>query len=99
MASSSPSTDLAPFAISGAGISTVGDYMAKTNNNGLYANPGNGISTIGDYQASQTPVAVTVVLNGQTVGNAITSAQVDSSASGIPSSFQRSGFGSGALPW
>ena len=48
---------------------------------------------------SSTPVAVTVVLNGQTVGNAITSAQVDSSASGIPSSFQRSGFGSGALPW
>ena len=45
------------------------------------------------------PVAVTVVLNGQTVGNAITSAQVDASASGIPSSFQRSGFGSGALPW
>jgi hypothetical protein len=44
-------------------------------------------------------VAVTVVLNGQTVGNAITSAQVDASASGIPSSFQRSGFGSGALPW
>jgi len=48
---------------------------------------------------SSTPVAVTVVLNGQTVGNAITSAQVDNSASGIPSSFQRSGFGSGALPW
>jgi len=48
---------------------------------------------------SSTPVAVTVVLNGQTVGNAITSAQVDSSASGIPSSFQRSGFGSGALQW
>lgn len=48
---------------------------------------------------SSTPVAVTVVLNGQTVGNAITSAQVDNSASGIPSSFQRSGYGTGALPW
>ena len=48
---------------------------------------------------SSSPVAVTVVLNGQAVGNAITSAQVDASASGIPSSFQRSGFGSGALPW
>jgi hypothetical protein len=38
---------------------------------------------------SSTPVAVTVVLNGQTVGGAITSAQVDQSASGIPNSFQR----------
>ena len=32
---------------------------------------------------------ITVVLNGQTVGNAITDAQVNQSASGIPSSFQR----------
>jgi hypothetical protein len=45
------------------------------------------------------PIAVTVNLNGQVVGNAITNAQVDQSASGIPSSFQRSGFGSYALQW
>jgi len=45
------------------------------------------------------PIAVTVNLNGQTVGNAITNAQVDQSASGIANSFQRSGYGSGALPW
>ena len=32
---------------------------------------------------------ITVVLNGQTVGNAITNAQVDQSASGIPNSFSR----------
>lgn len=38
---------------------------------------------------SSTPVAVTVVLNGQAVGDAITSAQVNQSASGIPNSFQR----------
>jgi len=104
-----PSTDLAPFVIPGAGestigdylsgmtnnnlyaqpgsgVSTIGDYLSKANNNGLYANPGNGASTIGDYQAG---VNVTVNLNGQAVGNAITSAQVDQSASGIPSSFQR----------
>jgi hypothetical protein len=107
----------------GAGVSTLGDYLAGTNNNGLYydpgsgvstlgdylsgasasgvnmaaatstaaptnlySNPGNGVSTIGDYQAG---VNVTVNLNGQAVGNAITSAQVDQSASGIPNSFQR----------
>jgi hypothetical protein len=45
------------------------------------------------------PIAVTVNLNGQAVGNAITNAQVDQSASGIANSFQRSGYGSGALPW
>jgi len=104
-----PSTDLSPFVISGAGestigdylsgiannnlyaqpgsgVSTIGDYLSKANNNGLYANPGDGASTIGDYQAG---VNVTVNLNGQVVGNAITSAQVDQSASGIPNSFQR----------
>ena len=84
------------YAQPGSGVSTIGDYLSKTNNNGLYAQPGNGASTIGDYNSG---VNVTVVLNGQAVGNAITSAQVDASASGIPSSFQRSGFGSGALPW
>ena len=35
------------------------------------------------------PINVTVNLNGQTVGNAITNAQVDQSASGIPNSFAR----------
>jgi len=87
---------LTPFTVPGAGVSTVGDYLAKTNNNGLYANPGNGASTIGDYNAG---VNVTVMLNGKTVADAITGAQVDNSASGIPSSFQRSGYGTGALPW
>lgn len=38
---------------------------------------------------SQAPVNVVVNLNGQTVGNAITNAQVDQSASGIPNSFAR----------
>lgn len=84
------------YAQPGSGVSTIGDYLSKTNNNGLYAQPGNGVSTIGDYNSG---VNVTVLLNGQAVGNAITSAQVDASASGIPNSFQRSGFGSGALPW
>jgi hypothetical protein len=87
---------LTPFTVPGGGVSTVGDYLAKTNNNGLYANPGNGASTIGDYNAG---VNVTVMLNGKTVADAITGAQVDNSASGIPSSFQRSGYGTGALPW
>ena len=42
---------------------------------------------------------VTVVLNGAVVANAITSAQVDASASGIPSSFLRSGLGTPLYPW
>jgi hypothetical protein len=74
------------YAQPGSGISTIGDYLSNTSNNGLYSNPGNGASTIGDYNSG---VNVTVVLNGQAVGNAITSAQVDQSASGIPNSFQR----------
>jgi hypothetical protein len=74
------------YAQPGSGVSTIGDYLNKTNNNGLYSNPGNGASTIGDYNAG---VNVTVMLNGQSVSNAITSAQVDQSASGIPNSFQR----------
>ena len=74
------------YAQPGSGVSTIGDYLSNTNNNGLYSNPGNGVSTIGDYNAG---VNVTVNLNGQAVGNAITSAQVDQSASGIPNSFQR----------
>jgi hypothetical protein len=74
------------YAQPGSGISTIGDYLSNTSNNGLYSNPGNGASTIGDYNSG---VNVTVNLNGQAVGNAITSAQVDQSASGIPNSFQR----------
>jgi len=106
----------------GAGVSTLTDYLANTNTNGLYYNPGNGVSTLGDYlnksasgvnMAAATSTAaptnlysnpgngastigdynagvnVTVMLNGQSVSNAITSAQVDQSASGIPNSFQR----------
>jgi uncharacterized coiled-coil protein SlyX len=106
----------------GAGASTLTDYLANTNTNGLYYNPGNGVSTLGDYlnasasgvnmsaaTSTATPtnlysnpgngastigdynagVNVTVMLNGQSVSNAITSAQVDQSASGIPNSFQR----------
>lgn len=46
-------------------------------------------SNQGGSNNSSTPIAVTVNLNGQAVGNAITDAQVDNSASGIPSSFQR----------
>jgi hypothetical protein len=49
--------------------------------------------------AGSNPINVTVNLNGQAVGNAITNAQVDQSASGINPTFQRSGYGSGALPW
>jgi hypothetical protein len=49
--------------------------------------------------AAANPINVTVMLNGQAVGNAITNAQVDQSASGINPTFQRSGYGSGALPW
>jgi hypothetical protein len=70
------------YAQPGSGVSTIGDYLAKTDNNQMYANPGNGVSTIGDFYVS-------VNLNGQAVGNAITSSQVDQSASGIPNSFQR----------
>ena len=78
------------------GISTVLDYL-----NGLgksYAGTAsNGVSTIGDYNNAQ--MNITVQLNNQAIAGAITSTQVDNSASGIPNSFQRSGFGSGALPW
>jgi hypothetical protein len=83
------------YANPGSGVSTIGDYLSKANVNNMYSNPGSGISTPG---SSTAPVAVTVVLNGQTVGNAITSAQVDQSASGINSTFQRN-YGSGSLPW
>jgi hypothetical protein len=59
-------------------ISTVNPSITQTNNplNPNGANEG-------------APINVVVNLNGQTVGNAITSAQVDQSASGIPNSFQR----------
>jgi hypothetical protein len=74
----------------GSGVSTIGDYLAKTNNNGLYANPGNGISTIGDYQASH-PITVNVQIDG----TAITNTLVNNSASGIPTTMNRSGYFSG----
>jgi hypothetical protein len=69
-------------------ISTVNPSITQTNNplNPNGANEG-------------APINVLVTLNGQTVGNAITDAQVNQSASGIANSFQRSGYGSGALPW
>jgi hypothetical protein len=41
--------------------------------------------------AAANPIAVSVYLNGQVVGNAITDAQVNQSASGIPNTFTRSG--------
>jgi hypothetical protein len=41
--------------------------------------------------AANNPINVLVTLNGQTVGNAITDAQVNQSASGIPNTFTRSG--------
>ena len=58
-------------------------------------NPNNGA----DSNGNKPNLNVTVMLNNTAVANAVTSAQVDSSASGIPSSFQRSGLGSPMLPW
>ena len=54
---------------------------------------------LGSNSPTASGMSINVWLNGQAVGNAITSAQVDQSATGIPNSFQRSGYGSGALPW
>jgi len=59
-------------------LSTVNPSITQTNNplNPNGANEG-------------APINVLVNLNGQTIGNAITDAQVNQSASGIPSSFAR----------
>jgi hypothetical protein len=72
--------------------------MIQSNQNPGY-NPAMELALNGNRGGSSTPVNVTVNLNGQAVGNAITNAQVDQSASGVANSFQRSGYGSGALPW
>jgi hypothetical protein len=57
-------------------------------------NPNTGADSNGNK-----PVYVTVQLGNQTVANAVTGVQVDQSASGIPSSFQRSGLGTPLYPW
>ena len=57
-------------------------------------NPNTGTDSNGNK-----PVIVHVQLGTQAVANAVTSVQVNDSASGIPSSFQRSGLGSPMLPW
>jgi len=58
-------------------------------------NPNNGA----DSNGNKPVVNVTVQLGNQTIANAVTQTQVDQSASGIPSSFQRSGLGTPLYPW
>ena len=72
----------APGAPSISGIVDLPPTAVGTANNDL------GTSGLGGAREG-APINVTVNLNGQTVGNAITNAQVDQSASGIPNSFQR----------
>jgi hypothetical protein len=74
-------------------------YAALSANQMPGYNPAMELALNGNRGGSSTPIAVTVHLNGKEVGNAITDAQVDQSASGVANSFQRSGYGSGALPW
>jgi hypothetical protein len=52
---------------------------------------GLGSSNSGNIGTNYNQPNITVVLNGQVVGNAITDAQVNQSASGIPNTFTRSG--------
>jgi len=84
----------APGAPSISGIVDLPPTAVGTSSSMFSANPYSSPS-----YAAANPINVTVTLNGQTVGNAITNAQVDQSASGINPTFQRSGYGSGALPW
>ena len=72
----------APGAPSISGIVDLPPTAVGTANNDL------GTSGLGGAREG-APINVTVNLNGQTVGNAITNAQVDQSASGIPNSFAR----------
>ena len=58
-------------------------------------NPNNGA----DSNGNKPVVNVTVQLGNQTIANAVTNTQVDQSASGIPSSFLRSGLGTPLYPW
>jgi len=91
-AAGAPQIDPSKF---GSGIMTYDQANFSKGASAYYDN----LAGVNSATTGTQPIAVTVNLNGQTVGNAITNAQVDSSASGIPSSFQRSGFGSAALAW
>jgi hypothetical protein len=90
----SPSSSLSVSqiaAMGGAGSSTYMNYLNGLNNNGLYANPSsNGSSTIGDYQKANP-----IVVNVQIDGTAITNTLVNNSASGIPTTMNRSGYFAG----
>lgn len=72
----------APGAPSISGIVNLPPTAVGTANNDL------GTSGLGGAREG-APINVTVNLNGQTVGNAITDAQVTQSASGIPNNFAR----------
>ena len=76
------------YAQPGSGVSTIGDYLNSLSKVTSTATNDLGSSGLGGAREG-APINVTVNLNGQSIGNAITNAQVDQSASGIPNSFQR----------
>jgi hypothetical protein len=70
-------------------------YAALSANQMPGYNPAMELALNGNRGGSSTPVNVTVVLDNTVVSNAITSVQVDNSASGVNSTFNRSGYFAG----